>query len=237
MIIQQQYHGNIEVLTYWLNRFPRWDLGRREFTGGHNALHLAIGHGREKQKVFDLFLKKQLTLVDQKSWSGATNIIHACANADADRQMLQTLLFSLDKLRTIVWKNGQVMNFGGTGRVNARLAPQTIKWRLWQWYRKYFLGKPSKTIGTTALHFAASRGDYDIVKLLIRAGADSTIKSEEGKTALDFAETYGPYPLLRSYLSDATKHDMDRQRSASPNTIEGIPTESDIDDLLGHSFI
>ena len=55
-------------------------------------------------------------------------------NADADCKMLRTLLFSLDKMRTIVWKNGSPANWGGVGRVNERLAPQTLKWRLKQWY-------------------------------------------------------------------------------------------------------
>ena len=131
---QKQCHGNVEVLTYWLETFPSWDLSRRELTGGSNALHLAISHGREKKEVFNLFLNQQLTLLDEKSWSGATNIIHACANADADCKMLRTLLFSLDKMRTIVWKNGRPANWGGVGRVNERLAPQTLKWRLKQWY-------------------------------------------------------------------------------------------------------
>ena len=38
------------------------------------------------------------------------------------------------KMRTIEWKNGHVANWGGVGRVNARLAPQTLKWRMKQWY-------------------------------------------------------------------------------------------------------
>jgi len=215
-----QCHGNIGVITYWLEHFPSWDLGRRELTGGNNVLHVAIGHGRMKKQVFELLLNKNLTLLDQKSWSGATNIIHACANADADSEMLRTLLYSLDAMREIEWKNGHVANYGGVGRVNSRLSPQTLTWRLKNWYRKYILGKPSKTVGATALHFAASRGDYDIVKLLIEAGADPTIKTKEnGKTALDFSEIYGPHPLLYDYLSERMeKHMLQKIDSCSSSS-------------------
>ena len=102
-------------------------------------------------------------------------------------------------------------------------------------YRKHVLGKPSKTIGTTALHFAASRGDYDTVKLLIQAGADPTIESDLGKTALDFAETYGPYPLLRSYLTDIMmryREELPMHNYSCAGSYGDVPSQDEIDDLL-----
>jgi ankyrin repeat protein len=41
--------------------------------------------------------------------------------------------------------------------------------------------------GITPLHFAAQNNTMEIVKLLIAAGADVTIKNEEGLTAFDIA--------------------------------------------------
>lgn len=42
--------------------------------------------------------------------------------------------------------------------------------------------------GKTALIIAAEYGSSDIVDILVKAGADRTIKSREGKTALDYAK-------------------------------------------------
>jgi ankyrin repeat protein len=40
----------------------------------------------------------------------------------------------------------------------------------------------------TPLHFAARKGHVDVVKALLAKGADATLKSKEGKTAIDLAK-------------------------------------------------
>eukprot|EP01083_Nonionella_stella_P273377 927314_1 len=42
--------------------------------------------------------------------------------------------------------------------------------------------------GRTLLHYAALEGAYEIVQLCISLGADVTLKTKDGKTALDFAD-------------------------------------------------
>jgi chromosome segregation ATPase len=44
-------------------------------------------------------------------------------------------------------------------------------------------------LGKTPLHYAAEKGHVDIVKALVNAGANLTIKSKKGETALDLAKT------------------------------------------------
>ena len=41
--------------------------------------------------------------------------------------------------------------------------------------------------GNTALHIAAKKGNFEVVKALVEKGANTTIKNNDGKTALDLA--------------------------------------------------
>lgn len=50
---------------------------------------------------------------------------------------------------------------------------------------------PNDHSGWTALMAAAARGHADTVSLLLRHGADPTIKSKDGKTAIDLAREHG----------------------------------------------
>ncbi|KAL4943122.1 ankyrin repeat-containing domain protein [Aspergillus oleicola] len=46
-------------------------------------------------------------------------------------------------------------------------------------------------VGRTALHFAAKFGHYEVVAMLVDAGADATVMDEEGHTALGYANGAG----------------------------------------------
>ena len=46
----------------------------------------------------------------------------------------------------------------------------------------------TQTAGVNALHSAAHRGQVEMIKLLLQYGADPSLKTEDGKTALDFAK-------------------------------------------------
>ena len=51
--------------------------------------------------------------------------------------------------------------------------------------------------GSTALHYAVQRGDVDCVNLLLKNGADPTIKNDLGKTPVDYCDAF---PELRGAL-------------------------------------
>ena len=48
--------------------------------------------------------------------------------------------------------------------------------------------------GLTALHYAARRGDLEIVRLLFQAGADPFVENDLGMNAFDVCDKSGPFP-------------------------------------------
>ena len=54
--------------------------------------------------------------------------------------------------------------------------------------------------GLTALHYAARRGDVEIVTLLLEAGADPYIENEMGLNSFEMCEKYGPFLSVRKVL-------------------------------------
>ena len=55
--------------------------------------------------------------------------------------------------------------------------------------------------GLTALHYAARRGDVEIVTLLLEAGADPYLKNEMGLNSFDITEKFGPFPSVMRVLN------------------------------------
>ena len=61
----------------------------------------------------------------------------------------------------------------------------------------------------TALHFAASRGNVQVVKLLLDNEADTSLKNEQGKTADEVAKTNEIRDLIREVAAAKTKTSQD----------------------------
>ena len=54
--------------------------------------------------------------------------------------------------------------------------------------------------GTTALNFAVTRGDIEIVKILLENGADPYVENDLGMNALEICEHTGPFPSVKKIL-------------------------------------
>ena len=51
------------------------------------------------------------------------------------------------------------------------------------------------------LRYAARRGDVEIVKLLLEAGADPYIENEMGLNSFDITRKFGPFPSVMRVLN------------------------------------
>ncbi len=58
--------------------------------------------------------------------------------------------------------------------------------------------------GNTPLHSAANNGNYEVVKVLVEAGADKSIQSDNNKTALVLA-IEGDYPATTEFPGSTPK--------------------------------
>ena len=56
--------------------------------------------------------------------------------------------------------------------------------------------------GTTALNQAVMRGDVEIVKILLKNGADPFIKNDLGMNAFKICDMSGPFPSVRKVLEE-----------------------------------
>ena len=110
----------------------------------------------------------------------------ACANEDADPKVVQLLLVKLfDDL---------------DGSINYQMRSRTTKWKLLRGAAKILVrghivnttlaNRLAHGAGLTALHYASRRGDAEIVKVLLDAGADPYLKNEMGLNAFDICEKY-----------------------------------------------
>eukprot|EP00439_Symbiodinium_sp_Y106_P034265 s291_g4.t1 len=109
--------------------------------------------------------------------------------------------------------------------------------------------------GSTALHFASKRGDVDMVRQLVLAGADVQIRNAQGKRPIDVARTFFggqvPQALAEALLADPEALSTKDGRGVAQEAIrpprkhfrfpffEELSTSDDSDDslsrLLSHS--
>ena len=117
----------------------------------------------------------------------------ACENEDCDPRVVSLILENLrDQEKDLV---------------NYRRKSRTVKWKFVRWLAKASVRYTSNTSsllrvlacgsGAAALHYAAHRGDVEIVELLISEGADPSLKNDLG---LDAAAMYKSFPELRGVL-------------------------------------
>lgn len=75
-----------------------------------------------------------------------------------------------------------------------------LKKALWFGATKKFVQVFGHTPGMTALHNAAMFGNSPVVRLLLDEGADKSICTDLGLTALDISHIFGPFPVIEELL-------------------------------------
>lgn len=108
--------------------------------------------------------------------SGSSTLILACGNEDCDPNVVRYLVKKTGvdlnrqiKSKTKMWK---------LIRAAARLAVRS------KMIQSKFLGRVAESSGLTALHYAARRGDLEIVEILLEHGADPSIRNDLGRDTL-----------------------------------------------------
>ena len=108
--------------------------------------------------------------------SGSSTLILACGNEDCDPKVVRYLLEEarVDVNRQINSKTTMWKFIRATARfaVNSKMT------------RSKFLRRVAESSGLTALHYAARRGDMEIVELLLEYGAKPSIKNDLGRDVL-----------------------------------------------------
>ena len=180
--------GRTDNVKFWLNRFPDWDLERKNKVVGGVALGSAVYMGPHRLELVKLLLDHGASM-SLKNYSGASILMALCSSEDCDPEIVK-LVCTTEK---------QIVNYQRRG--------QTLKWRnIYRLAHALVRTKLSKSgvmlslaraCGSTALHYAVRRGDVDVVNILLRYGADPTIKNDLGKTPLDYCDAF---PELRGAL-------------------------------------
>jgi len=183
--------GRSDNIKFWLDKFPDWDLERKNKLVGGVALGQAVYMGPNRLELVKVLLNHGSS-VKHISDGGSSILTALCSSEDADPEILQFLLEKVEKR---------------TPLVNFKIRGRTLKWRNIHRLarvltRNNFTNSGLMTAlaqdsGSTALHYAVQRGDVDVVNLLLRHGADPTIKNDLGKTPVDYTDAF---PELRGAL-------------------------------------
>ena len=67
----------------------------------------------------------------------------------------------------------------------------------------------------TALHLAIERNELEVVKFLLRQGAETSIKNGEGKTPLDLAEELNHTEIIDVLNSFTSQEEWSPQRQTN----------------------
>ena len=136
--------------------------------------------------------------VRYKTFTGCGVLEHAVSNEDADPEVVK---FRLAKI-----------NDATGNAINSRRRPVRIKWRAIYFAAKvaYQTGCATSGLskflamegGTTALNKAVTRGDVEIVKILLENGADPYVENYLGMNVFGICDEAGPFPSVRRVLEE-----------------------------------
>lgn len=206
--------GNLENIKGWLKNFPKWDIERTIPIVGMSPLCAAVCSGTNKAPVLKALLEGGAKLTQKHRWGGESSLLCMVANnEDSQCEALQVLLDCGCEVNT-TW-NAHTQFFAGAlkmVRMGSKLLPD----------------RPLQELAllqhSTPLHFAAKRGDVEMVRQLICAGADVHRRNKEGRRPIDVARSFFggqvPIALSAALLADGTQ---DLEEEDSNATLQYVP--------------
>jgi len=182
--------GNVEAVRYWLERFPDWDLTVGDIMVGSNALNWCFYYLDETKGLPIAHMLLNAGSDPHFVANAGVTILHLAAGSDDSSLGMVKLALEYQD-------------------VNHQLRPKSGFWKAFYWAfklalrfgaRKKFVQVFGHSPGMTALHNAAMFGNSPVVGLLLDSGADKTIRTDLGLTALDISHIFGPFPVIEELL-------------------------------------
>jgi len=173
--------GRTDNVKFWLDRFPDWDLERKNKFNGGFALCQAVFLGPHRLELVKLLLDHGAS-VDRRSDLGGSVLTALCECEDGSPELLQLLLDHMNATQLNRWLKYQVRGGTWKWRTIRRLACFLARYKLTD---SGLLTAFAHETGSTALHYAVRRGDVDVVNILLERGADPTIKNNLGMSPVD----------------------------------------------------
>ena len=199
--------GHTELMTAWLGHFPDWDMTRPGSFMNATLMHFAVFFGVGKMPMIDLLLENCGDKIDMccTNDTGGSILANACENRDSDPEVVRRIIDELrarakdensflemvNKQRRATWKWRMIYAVGKLLHAT-HISRRGILWQIGQIH------------GNTALHGAVTNGDAEVAELLLEAGADPTIRNDNGHTPADLARVKGPFPSLLRILHHHT---------------------------------
>jgi hypothetical protein len=167
---------------------------------GRTGMHIAINHSEypynnRGRELVSMFLNRGLD-INTKDGAGATILHHA----------------TQDESYNICIKLRDLLSFGGDIEARDNDGRTPLHWAVQKGYKtdgvKYLLEAGAQVnardeAGATPLHLAARRGDADVIRALIAAGADIHAEARDGRKVWDYAVEGGQDYQAQSLKAEA----------------------------------
>ena len=177
--------GRTQNVKFWISKFQDWDINRGNIVNGSTALHCAVFFGRNKLDVVRALLERERgASVNVLNHGGASVLSNAVDSVDSNVNVVDYLL------------NQTNQQYG----VNHRRRALRKKWKLIYGLARglYRFGVVTSGLfaelasesGSTPLQYAASRGEVEMVELLMEHGAEPSIKNDLGRDILSYCQSF-----------------------------------------------
>jgi len=158
---------------------------------------------------------------------GSSALLVACGNEDASLELIMLLL-----------------QVSPAHFLNTPRRSPSLKYRIFQWCAKKLVSfnltsstiakDMSKCAGHLALHAAVQRGDYDIVRLLLKNGANPNVENDHGLNAIEICKRDGPFPEILGMLRKCVQKKSSTVSSNSKRLMQHMTSKSILDDTFPH---